>query len=1025
MRNTKQLLASLIEITASIPSAKIEQNTFLAIGSYFYRTSSAIKELQTTLENTPSDHETEILRSLCLSSDLAKGILEELQQQNGLTIFIMEHEVKNTIKKLQVIINHMGQDLSLIPSSAFKDEEYAKITVCSLSEEMKKVCFKINPVQEINPDKQKMELENQYSSIESIPIESDLYSTSMVCHPSEKSDSPQLMEPHGSTSESSLRLSGNMSLEGANHMEPMYKSFICPLTNQIMDDPVTISNGMTYERSAITEYFTKIGNSEEVNCPITREKLQSKGMSPNIALRNIIHEWKDRNDSARLKNIHTALSIGSTTESMILAALNDLKKIFLKSPKKKKEVHNIGIIPLLVRLLELRDRIVRCAVLEMIRLIVQEDEAKEQIAKTPAISATIKMLSSSYQPIRHAALLLLIEFSKCKILSEKIGHVTGGILILLQTKYNRSVDAFASEAADQILRNMEQCPNNIRFIAENGYLEPFLRNLVEGSEERKLEMISYLGEIILEDESKTYVAEKITPVLIQMLHNENPLTRKDVFKALVQISSYSASGKILVEAGIVRTMVEEMFTTKKLYSEPVDSLKEASAIIANILESGIEFENLTINTQGHTMVSSYFVFNIVYMIKSSTPDDLNLNLIRILYCVAKKSKESDNNNNNNPVSSAVKESEASYTLVELINHPSVKIAVAAIKLLTLLSPHIGNLVIERLCKTDGQTEALLQSPSNHNQITERQALSVTFLSKLPHQNLGLNLALQLNKETIPGILQSISQLIQTSGTRKNNNYACMYLEGLVGVLVRFTATLYDSQILFLAKKHSFTAVFTDLLMETSSDEVQILAATGLEKLSAQSVRLSKPPPQHRTQRKRKKFFFNLFDKPSCLGSSRKTKVVEPCVAHKGVCSKQDTFCLIEAGAVEKLLTCLDHQNVQVAEAALSALSTLLDDKVDVEHCVKMLDEMNMTQRVLKAVRYHKNEILWQKAFWVIERFLVKGEERSVFVVSQDKLFYITVVTAFHHGRDAYTRQMAENILRYLDKMPSLTGTFTT
>lgn len=250
-------------------------------------------------------------------------------------------------------------------------------------------------------------------------------------------------------------------------------------------------------------------------------------------------------------------------------------------------------------------------------------------------------------------------------------------------------------------------------------------------------------------------------------------------------------------------------------------------------------------------------------------------------------------------------------------------------------------------------------------------------------------------------------------------YTRVYLEGLVGVLVRFTATLYDPQMLFLAINHNFTAILTDLLSETSSDEVQKLAATGLEKLSAQSVRLSKLP-----QRKRKKFI-NLFYllKRSAFGLSRKTKA-SICPVHKGACFSKDTFCLIEARAVERLLVCLNHQNVDVVEAALSALSTLLDDKIDVEQSVNMLSEMNATQQVLKAVRYHKNESLWQKAFWMIERFLMKGEQRSISLVSEDKLFAVSVVTAFHHG-DAYTRQMAEKILRYLDKMPSLTGTFTT
>lgn len=254
-------------------------------------------------------------------------------------------------------------------------------------------------------------------------------------------------------------------------------------------------------------------------------------------------------------------------------------------------------------------------------------------------------------------------------------------------------------------------------------------------------MATYLGEIILEDDNKTYVAERTSPVLIQMLQSGNPLTRKAVFKVLVQISSYRANAKILVESGIAEIMVEEMFT-KKRYSEPVDSLKEASAIVANILESGHGFQNLRINNQGHTMDSGYVVFNIIYMIKNSTRDDLNINLIRILSCLTKSSKSMA------PVLSAVKESEASYTLLELLNNPSDEIASAAIKLLTLLSPNIGHVLVDRLCKINGQPEGLIQSPSDPTQITERQALSISFLAKLPHQNITLNLAL-LGKNTVP------------------------------------------------------------------------------------------------------------------------------------------------------------------------------------------------------------------------------------------------------------------------------------
>ena len=148
-----------------------------------------------------------------------------------------------------------------------------------------------------------------------------------------------------------------------------------------------------------------------------------------------------------------------------------------------------------------------------------------------------------------------------------------------------------------------------------------------------------------------------------MLHTGNTLTKKAAFKALEQFSSYHPNSKVLVEAGIAEVMVEEIFT-RKIHNEAMNSRKEAAAILGNLLESGIEFENLQVNTHGHTMGSDYIVYSIIHMLKNSTPEDLNTNLIRILLCLARSPKSIAT------IVSVVKETEASYTLIELINSPT-------------------------------------------------------------------------------------------------------------------------------------------------------------------------------------------------------------------------------------------------------------------------------------------------------------------------------------------------------------------
>ena len=47
-------------------------------------------------------------------------------------------------------------------------------------------------------------------------------------------------------------------------------------------------------------------------------------------------------------------------------------------------------------------------------------------------------------------------------------------------KINNTDDPIAAEKAGAVLKNLEQCPKNIKYMAESGYLEPLQSYLVEG-----------------------------------------------------------------------------------------------------------------------------------------------------------------------------------------------------------------------------------------------------------------------------------------------------------------------------------------------------------------------------------------------------------------------------------------------------------------------------------------------------------------------------------------------------------------
>ena len=63
-------------------------------------------------------------------------------------------------------------------------------------------------------------------------------------------------------------------------MDPIPQEYICPITAEIMTDPVIGTDGHTYERSAITEWLT----TQHPHSPMTRVPMTVGDLKPNFAL---------------------------------------------------------------------------------------------------------------------------------------------------------------------------------------------------------------------------------------------------------------------------------------------------------------------------------------------------------------------------------------------------------------------------------------------------------------------------------------------------------------------------------------------------------------------------------------------------------------------------------------------------------------------------------------------------------------------------------------------------------------------
>lgn len=70
-------------------------------------------------------------------------------------------------------------------------------------------------------------------------------------------------------------------------MSAIPDEFLCPISYEVMTDPVILEDGHTYERSSIEAWLARSGRS-----PMTNQYLQSKGLNPNYALRSAIERWR-------------------------------------------------------------------------------------------------------------------------------------------------------------------------------------------------------------------------------------------------------------------------------------------------------------------------------------------------------------------------------------------------------------------------------------------------------------------------------------------------------------------------------------------------------------------------------------------------------------------------------------------------------------------------------------------------------------------------------------------------------------
>lgn len=279
--------------------------------------------------------------------------------------------------------------------------------------------------------------------------------------------------------------------------------FLCPISLQLMRDPVTVSTGITYDRENIENWLFSCKNDA---CPVTKQPLNDTTadllITPNHNLRRLIQAWCTLNASHGIERIPTPKP--PVDRSQIVKLLNEaknfpssqtkclqrLKFIASQGERNKKCLESAGAIEFLASLVKKNDSTtLETAVEILFHLKNSETHLKNLMTNESEIVDSLVMVLKScenYQSRAYATVLLksiLDSADPVQLITVKTELFVEVVNVLRD-----QISQQASKAALKLL--IELCPwgrNRIKAV-EGGAVSVLVELLLNSSEKRFCEL---------------------------------------------------------------------------------------------------------------------------------------------------------------------------------------------------------------------------------------------------------------------------------------------------------------------------------------------------------------------------------------------------------------------------------------------------------------------------------------------------------------------------------------------------------
>ncbi|CAN1149150.1 U-box domain-containing protein 14 [Linum perenne] len=378
------------------------------------------------------------------------------------------------------------------------------------------------------------------------------------------------------------------------HRSPVIPDdFRCPISLELMKDPVIVSTGQTYERSCIQKWL----DAGHKTCPKTQQTLLHTALTPNYVLKSLISLWCESNGvelpkhQTAYRNRKLGSGVSDCDQTTIVglleklandnpeqqrAAAGELRLLAKRNADNRVCIAEAGAIPLLVELLSSRDsRTQEHAVTALLNLSIN-DANKGIIVNAGAIPDIVDVLKSGSMEARENAAATLFSLS---VLDEnKVAIGAAGAIPALINLLCEGSPRGKKDAATAIF-NLSIYQGNKARAVRAGIVPPLMRLLKDAGCGMVDEALAILAILASHQEGKAAIG-LADPVLalMEVIRTGSPRNRENSAAVLWSLCTGDIQQlRVAKELGAVEAL-------KELSESGTDRAKRKAASILELLQ---------------------------------------------------------------------------------------------------------------------------------------------------------------------------------------------------------------------------------------------------------------------------------------------------------------------------------------------------------------------------------------------------------------------------------------------------------